>query len=454
MADTDQKLTRAPWWDLYFQVTTRRSTLRTEILAGVSLYLSMAYILVVNPAILSRGGFDSGSVLFATAVASGLTCLLMGVWARLPFALAPGLEMNGFVAFSAIGLMGLTVSQALGAVFWSGVLCILLTWLPVRGRIIRSIPLGLQSNLALSVGVFVLTIGLFLAKLVAFEKGLPSGLGSLFSREAVALGLGLFVCVALRHLPNFRCLPTRLLSGGAFIFAILTSCFFCRSVGITAEAPTKFMTGMLSGVGQLDWWPFSQPSALTVFLVLFLIDFYGSIGKFIGLTAATNLRSRDQGVVGLEKAMYVDGIGTVGGALMGTTSIITYVESAIGIHAGGRTGIVAITCGVLMLASLVFTPLVSLVPVVATSGVLVYVGYALLPRDAWRSGEFGKFDLIVGILMATLAFATFSLDKAMLVGFGAYAAQPIFCKSAKFSPVLLLSFALLSLSVIIQLMFS
>jgi AGZA family xanthine/uracil permease-like MFS transporter len=232
------------------------------------------------------------------------------------------------------------------------------------------------------------------------------------------------------------------------------SCFFCRKVGITAEAPTNFMTTMFSGIWQFDWWPFSQPSAITVFIVLFLIDFYGSIGKFIGLTAATNLRSRDQGVIGLEKAMYVDGISTVGGALIGTTSIITYVESAIGIHAGGRTGIVAVTCGILMLGSLLFTPLVSLVPVVATSGVLVYVGFALLPRDAWRSGEFGKFDCLVGILMAALAFLTFSLDKAMLVGFGAYALQPLFCSTVRFSPVLLVSFALLLLSVIVQLTFS
>lgn len=454
MPELNQKATRTPWWESYFQVTARGSTLRTEILAGVSVYFSLAYILVVNPAILSKGGFDAGAVLFATAVASGLTSLLMGIWARLPFVLAPGLEMNGFVAFSAIGLMGLTVSQALGAVFWSGVLCILLTWLPVRALIIRSIPLGLQSNLALSVGVFVLTIGLFLAKLLVFEKGLPSGVGSVFGSEAIALGIGLLVCVVLRFMSNSRLFLGRLVGGGAFLIAILASCFFCRSVGITAEAPTDFTASMFSGIGKLDWWPFSQPSALTVFLVLFLIDFYGSIGKFIGLTAATNLRSRDQGVIGLEKAMYVDGIGTVGGALIGTTSIITYVESAIGIHAGGRTGIVAITCGTLMLASLVFTPLVSLVPVVATSGILVYVGYALLPRDAWRSGEFGKFDFLVGILMASLAFATFSLDKAMVIGFGAYALQPLFCKSTKFSPVLMLSFALLLLSVAVQFTFS
>jgi adenine/guanine/hypoxanthine permease len=447
---SESNKTSVPWWDRYFQVSIRGSSLQTELLAGLSLYLSLAYILVVNPAILSKGGFNASSVLFATAIASGLTTILMGVWARLPFALAPGLEMNGFVAFSAIGLMGLTVNQSLGAVFWSGILCILLTWLPIRDRIISSIPNGLQSNLALSVGVFVATIGMYLSKLVIFERGFPKGFGSIFSPEAIALTIGLVVCIGLRLLTRSRNFWGRLVAGSAFLIAIVVSCLYCKTQGISAETSSEFSIEMLSGIGQLDWFPFTSASVITVFLVLFLIDFYGSIGKFIGLTAATNLRSRETGVIGIEKAMYVDGIGTVGGAVLGTTSIITYVESAIGIHAGGRTGIVAVTCGVLMLLSLIFTPLVALVPVVATSGVLLYVGYALLPQNEWHSGEFKKFDLMVGIVMAALSFATFSLDRAMLVGFGAYALRQIFSKTERINPFLLGSFLLLLLSVTVQ----
>jgi AGZA family xanthine/uracil permease-like MFS transporter len=440
------------WWDKFFFVTARGSTLRTELLAGLSTYLSLAYILVVNPAILSKGGFDPSSVLFATAVAAGLSTILMGLWARLPFALAPGLEMNGFVAFSAIGLMGLSVEQSLGAVFWSGALCVLLTWLPIRDRIIHSIPHGLQSNLAFSVGIFVATIGLFLSKIVIFENGFPHSLGPILSTEAMALLIGLVVCIVFRLFSPMQSFVGSLLSGSAFLFAIVAATIYCRSRGIVADAPAAFSTDMLKGIGGIDWFPFSNPSVLTVFLVLFLIDFYGSIGKFIGLTAATNLRSRESGVVGIEKAMYVDGIGTVGGAFLGTTSIITYVESAIGIHAGGRTGIVAIVCGLLMLLSLAFTPLVALVPVVATSGVLIFVGYALLPREEWRSGQFAKFDLIVGLGMAILSFATFSLDKAMLLGFGAYSLRQLLRRDEKVNPYLLGSFLLLLLSVSVQYM--
>ena len=358
--------------------------------------------------------------------------------------------MNGFVAFSAIGVMGLSIEQSLGAVFWSGVLCVLLTWLPIRDRIIHSIPDGLQSNLALSVGIFVATIGLFLSKIVLFENGFPRSLGSVLSTEAVALLVGLVVCIVLRIFARTESFVGSLLSGGAFLFAIIAAAAYCHSRGIVADAPAEFSAQMLTGIGRVDWFPFSQPAVLTVFLVLFLIDFYGSIGKFIGLTAATNLRSRESGVVGIEKAMYVDGIGTVGGAVLGTTSIITYVESAIGIHAGGRTGIVAVVCGLLMLLSLVFTPLVALIPVVATSVVLIYVGYALLPKAEWRSGQFTKFDLIVGLGMAVLSFATFSLDKAMLLGFGAYSVRQILRHDGGGNRYLLGSFLLLLLSVTVQ----
>lgn len=440
------------WLDRYFFLSERGSTLRTEILAGISVYLSLSYILIVNPAILAKGGFDPGTVFFATAVSAGLSTILMGLWAKLPFALAPGLEMNGFVAFSAIGGMGLTVNQSLGAVFWSGVLCVLLTWLPIRDRIISSIPLGLQANLAFSVGIFVVTIGLFLSKIVSFENGFPHALGSFSSAEALTFFVGLAVCIVLRVVARQGSFIAVLLGGISFLIAIIVATIFCRARGVLPENPPIISEDALARVGNLDWFPFTNPAVLTVFLVLFLIDFYGSIGKFIGLTASTNLRSAKSGVIGIERAMYVDGIGTAGGAVLGTTSVITYVESAIGIHAGGRTGIVAIVCGLLMLSSLVFSPLVALIPVVATSGVLAFVGYALLPREQFQNGEYQKFDIAVGMVMALLSFVTFSLDKAMLFGFLAYSVRQILSKDEKINPYLLGSACLLLVSVVVQYM--
>lgn len=166
------------FFDRYFELSSFGTNIKTEVLAGISTYLSLAYIFIVNPAILSQAGMDVSAVLFATVFASGLSTLLMGLWARLPFALAPGLEMNGFFAFVVVGTLGLSWQQALGVVFWSGVLCILAV--PARQRIIDAIPNALKMSIAVSVGVFVVATGLRLAGIIVFEDGFPKELGSSF----------------------------------------------------------------------------------------------------------------------------------------------------------------------------------------------------------------------------------------------------------------------------------
>lgn len=199
--DSQTKLDRAGILDRYFKISELQTSLRTEVLAGISTYLSLAYIFVVNPAILSQAGINKSAVLFATVIASSIATLLMGVWARLPFAVAPGLEMNGFFVFAVVARLGLTWQQALGTVFWSGVLCIVLTWLPVRQKIIDSIPNGLKTNIAVSVGVFVATIGLYLSKIISFKNGFPNfsnwGSYQLLSSEAIVMYVGLLVSFLL-----------------------------------------------------------------------------------------------------------------------------------------------------------------------------------------------------------------------------------------------------------------
>lgn len=411
----------------YFEVDRLGSTLATEVMAGVATYLSLAYIFVVNPAILSQAGMDVSAVLFATVVASGVSTIVMGLWARLPFALAPGLEMNGFFAFAVVGNMGLTWQQALGTVFWSGILCIVFTWLPVRQKIIESIPDKLKVSIAFSVGIFVVTIGLFLAKIVVFDKGIIqwSALSaeSLFTPKAIVLFFGLAVATIL----GFK----RLNFPGGMLVAIIASTILCKFLGITVAEPAQLSSEMFSAVLQLDLMSVFDPRFLAVLIIFFIIDFYGSIGKFIGLTAATNLQSKGE-VKNIGKALYVDGGGTVLGSLVGTSSIITYVESAVGIASGGRTGIVAIVCGTLMLASIAFTPLVGLVPVEATAGILAYVGWLLLPREQVKAShiQFDRFDWAIAIGMGLLTFATFSLDKPLLLGFWAYQLKSMWGRQA------------------------
>lgn len=448
--------------DSWFEITKRKTNIRTEVLAGISTYLSLAYIFIVNPAILAKADMPISGVFFATVIASGLATVAMGIWARLPFALAPGLEMNGFVAFVVVGALHLTWQQALGAVFWSGVLCTVLSFMKVRDRIVKSVPDALKSNLAVSVGVFVMTIGLFLVKAVAFKDGKLDSFSFSWSPEVAALFIGFAICFLLDwswlskkdaegHLVSR--FPAGSLIPGSFLIAIICTAIFCRFKGIKVDdAPTS--SGFLDAAFKLEFFVILlNPKFWPVFLVLFLIDFYGSIAKFIGLTEATNLKSPEKGVTNIAQAMQVDGIATSAGALVGTTSIITYVESAVGIAAGGRTGIVAIVCGILMLASVFATGLIGLVPVVATSGILLYVGWLLLPRNAWQAGLYKGFDIVVGLLMGAISFFTFSLDKAMVVGFGLYAVKNVIeTRRIHQNPdwFLVGSFVLLLVSVVMQ----
>ena len=430
--------------DRYFKLSELQTNFRTEIIAGLSTYLSLAYILILNPAILGHSGMDTSAILFATAIASGLSTLAMGLWAKLPFAVAPGIEMSGFFAFSVCGTLGMTWQQGLGTVFLSGILCILLTLLPVRQKIIDAIPAGLKINIGVSVGVFVATIGLFVAKILAFKDGLPDfsnwGIERLISHEAIVLYVG-FVAAVVLGLKRFRFL-------GSILVAIILAAIACRALGIAVKAPPHFSTDMFGSLLQLD--PISiltDPRSLSAVLVFFIIDFFGGIGKFIGLTAATNLQSNGQ-VRNIEKALYVDGAGTVLGSITGTSSLIAFVESAVGIAAGGRTGITAIVCGLLLLVSLVFTPLVALVPAEAAAGIALYVGWLLLPIRHFKDAgtHFGRFDLVVAVTMGAISLLTFGLDKAMLAGFLAYTLRSFLSREEKVNYYLVATTVLLAVS--------
>lgn len=424
-----------------FKFNEYGTTISTEIVAGLSLYLSLAYIFIVNPAILSKAGIPSGAVFFATVLASAIATLVMGWFARLPFALAPGLESNGFFTFVVVISLGFTWQEGLGLVFWSGVLCIIFTIIPIRQKIIDSIPSGLKTAISATVGIFVATIGLVITDVLVFENGVPKTIGSFSSDKAMLLYLGFTISVLLGI--------KKLKFHGGMLVAIIAATILAKVLGVSSDTPPADISEFLDGSFKLELFSvFKDPRAWTVLLIFFVIDFYGSIGKFIGLTASTNLYSNGQ-VKNMKQALYVDGGATVFGSLIGTSTVITYVESAVAIATGGRTGLVAIVCGLLMLMSLAFTPLVGYVPVAATSGVLVYVGYLLLPTEQMRTGYIQRFDLAVTLSMGIVALFTFSLDKSLLLGFFLYTAKQIVTKE-KLNPYLLGTTLLLSLAMGLQ----
>ncbi|MCK9636243.1 MAG: NCS2 family permease [Methylobacter tundripaludum] len=427
----------------YFELSKYDTSISKEIIAGLSTYLSLAYIFIVNPAIMSNTGMNITALLFATIVASAVSTIFMGLYARLPFALAPGLEMNGFFTFVVVGAMGLTWQQALGAVFWSGVLCLVFTIVPFRKAIIDSIPNGLKKTMAVSVGVFVMTIGLYLSGLVKFTDGHITGYDLSPTPKVLALFIGLIISALL----GMR----RLKFPAGMLIAIIVATIYCTANGIITKTPaTSSWDDMVSACFKIDFIPTLR--LLPIYLIFFLIDFYGSIGKFIGLTASTDLRQKDGSIPRMAQAMGVDAGGTILGAFVGTSSIITYVESAVGIEMGGRTGIVALVCGILMFASLLFTPLIGLVPVEATAGILIYVGYLIMrDTDSPDDKNLDKFFITVVTIMGLISFLTFSLDKAMMFGFLAYTIRQVFFEKVV-NWYLIVSAILISVSVILPIL--
>ncbi len=394
----------------FFGITKLGSNIRTEIFAGVSTFLALSYIFVVNPAILSAAGMNKSAVFFATVVGSVIATLAMGLWANKPFAVAPGLEMNAYVAYVVVGVLGFTWQGAIGAVFWSGVFTVLLSFTSLRVGVVNAIPNKLKFGLSAAVGVFLMLIALKVSGVLLYDGIKLKGLGLLASPESYVFYVGLVFAGALKHF-KVR---------GSILLSIIGTSVLAHIFGLSnAIEPIKFSSEMFSGTFALNLGIIFSPKIWSVVLILFILDFYGSIAKFIGLTQNTPIVDAEGNLPKLKEALIVDGAGTVLGASLGTSNLITYVESAVGIGEGGRTGLVAVVCAILMSLFLFLTPLLNFVPALAATGALFFVGLTLLP---WKESN-KQYDLAEwASVLITIAVTiwTFGLDKAMFAGFASF----------------------------------
>lgn len=396
--------------DRYFALSAKGSTVRIELMAGLSTFLVLSYIFVVNPAILSQAGMNRTAVLFATIIVSGLSTIAMGLWARLPFVLAPGMEMNAYVAYFAVGTIGLTWRDALGAVFWSGVLFVALSASRLREKIIDAIPPAMKVSLSLSVGIFIALVACRIAGILTFRGVHVSGVGAPVAPSALVLYAGL---VTVMVLDRFKVKTAVLIS--IFVASALSHALELGN----AEKAAAVSRDMFASIGELNLGIIARPSALSVILVLFLIDFYGSVAKLIGLTANTSVQENGR-VPRLRQALLVDSIGTTVASFAGTSNITVYVESGVGIASGGRTGLTALACGTLMLSCFALAPFLHWIPLVATTGTLVFIAIKLTP-DVAALRRFTVADGVAMLLMQVCVVATSALDRAILAGLLVYA---------------------------------
>ena len=430
-----------------FLIDERNTSIGIELLAGLSTFMSLAYIVVVNPVILSEGGIEKSAVFFATVIISGLFTIIMGYKANLPFALAPGLEMDSYVAFYIIGVLGFSWVQGLAIVFYSTLIFFILTILKIRHKIVDSIPDLMKHNLAATVGMFIIMIGLKLSGIISFKGATPVGLGSFTSNNAICLYIGLLIIFITEKLLSFK---------GSILISIISLAIYCNIVGLSVgteaisysnkmfSATFKFIDGLSVIFDPHSWAPI---------LILFLVDFYGSVAKIIGLTVNTGIfsdeKSEDSKIKG---GLIVDGFAALFSPIIGTSSVTTFVESSVGIKEGGRTGITAIVCGVLLLSCFSLVPLIKFVPVVATSSALVWVGLWLMPKGMipffsndktiWNS--YLKIDKVILTFMLFSVIYSFSIQYAMIIGYLGYTIKSYFNKE-KINLYLLISLILLLL---------
>ena len=437
-----------------FQIKERQSSISIEMLAGLSTFMSLAYIVVVNPAILSAGGIDRSAVFFATVLISGAFTIIMGMKANLPFVLAPGLEMDAYVAFYIVGVLGFSWVEGLAIVFYSTLIFFILSALKLRHKIVDSIPDLMKHNLAAAVGMFIVMIGLKLSGLVTFEGATPTGLGDFASKPAICLYIGLGVIIIFEKVLNFK---------GSILISIIAMAVYCNAVGIVDDAkPATYSMEMFSATGQFvkGLGVILDPRCWAPILILFLVDFYGSVAKIIGLTVNTNIfqgnKSEDAKIKG---GLIIDGFAALASPIFGTSSVTTFVESSVGIKEGGRTGLTAVTCGILLLGCFLLVPLIKFVPVVATSSALIWVGLWLMPRgmikllskDTTVWDSYKTVDRIILALMCGAVLFSFSLQYAMIIGYAGYILKPIFNKE-KPNFYLVISFILLLLGSLAQLL--
>jgi AGZA family xanthine/uracil permease-like MFS transporter len=395
--------------DRIFKLRAHDTTVRTEVLAGLTTFMTMAYILAVNPDILSKTGMDAGAVLTATALSAMVGTLVMALLANLPFALAPGMGINAFFAFTVCLGMGKSWQFALAAVLIEGIIFIILTACDVREAIINAIPLPLKHAISAGIGLFIAMIGLDNAGTITSGSGTLVTLGNLHDGAALVALVGIIIGGAL--------LALRL--RGALLVSILVATAIGIPLGVTALPagwrPVSLPPSLKPILFQFDFSQFFSLEMLVVVLTFLFVDLFDTVGTLIGVASEADMLDEEGHVPNVKQALFADAIGTTFGAACGTSTVTTYVESAAGVADGGRTGLTAFTVAILFGLSLFFAPLFQIIPSAATAPALVLVGFFMMGpilKIDWK-------DPTLGIpCFLTLIITPFSYSIADGISFG------------------------------------
>ena len=404
-----------------FGLKAHGTTVRTEVLAGATTFLTMAYIIVVNPAILSEAGMPIAAVAAATCLSAGIGSLLMGFLANYPLALAPGMGLNAYFTYTVVKGLGVPWETALGCVFVSGVAFLLLTVAGVRQLIVRSIPKPLLAATAAGIGLFIAFIGLKNAGLVVASPVTTVALGDLKTPTALLTLAGLVLIAALQA----RKVKGAMLIGILVITVIGWFLGLSKWTGWTFGPAALMQTfGKLDIPGAFNLGGSFGVALLEIIFVFLFVDLFDNVGTLAAVTKRAGLQGPDGEIPRLNRILYADSIAAMAGAVAGTTTVTSYVESASGVAVGGRTGLTAVVTGLLFLLALLVAPLAGLVPAAATAPALILVGAMMvgaLGEVEWDN----PLDAVPAFLTVVMIPLTFSIANGLAFGITAYAVLKI-----------------------------
>lgn len=398
-----------------FKLSANKTNVRTEIIAGITTFMTMAYILAVNPGILSEAGMDKGAVFTATVISSALATLVMAFYARLPFALAPGMGLNAFFAYTVCIGMGHTWQFALTAVFLEGLLFIALSFFNVREMIVKSIPVNIKHAISVGIGLFIAFIGLKNAGVIVSDPATFLKLTDITDISTNASPLialvGLVITGALLGLRVH----------GALLVGIIISTLLAIPFGITL-LPTSFdfMPPSIAPVfAKFEWSQMFTLDMLVITVTFLFVDIFDTVGALIGVSSKADMLDEQGNVPRAKEALMADAIGTTAGAILGTSTVTTYVESAAGVAAGGRTGLTSAVTGVMFILALFLAPLFLMIPAAATAPALILVGAMMI--SPIKKIDFDDFTESIPVFLTIIMMPLcYSIAEGIVFGMLSY----------------------------------
>ena len=405
----------------FFHLKSNGTSVKQELLAGFTTFITMAYIIFVNPQMMSASGMDYGASFVGTCLAAALACIVMGLYSNWPVALAPGMGLNAFFTYTVVGEMGYSWEVALGAVFLAGILFVIMSVTPLRKWMLESIPLNLRIAMGSGVGLFIGFIGLKSGGIIIANEATFVSLGNFMQIETFLSAAG-FLLIAV--------LASRNITGAILIGVLAVTCLGLILNNIQFQGLVSYPPSLAPIFLKLDILGALDVAMVSVIISFLFVNLFDTAGTLLGVANRAKLTDETGTIKNFDKALKADSGSSVAGSFFGCSPVTSYVESSAGVEAGGRTGLTAIFVGALFLVAIFFSPLAAIVPPYATAGALIYV--AILMLSGMEKLDWSDFtELLPALIMIIMIPLTFSIANGIALGFISYVVMKIFTGDIK-----------------------